>query len=448
MTQNASRRRLGILSTPVRWVGLGVRILVGPPARAVRGTARRVRDPARQVVDYWASERVTMKQGFVAVCIAALTSLVAGLVLAGMAHRIDAVPGLFILIPVSIGMRGNIFGALSARLGTSIHSGLLEVSRNKSGLLYQNVLSATLLTIATSVAMAALARAIASLLDLETVSLWDLISVALLGGLLSSIVVLAVTVVLSITSYRRGWDLDSVGAPLITAIGDVVTLPSILAASYVVGIDVVTPIIGGVSLVVGAIALAVGWRTGRQVARRIVRESFPILCVAIVLDVLAGAVVEPRTETIFVPLPALLIILPGFLENTGALGGILAARLGSKLHLGAISPRAKPEAAALLDFTIVLALGLTVYGITAFATLGIAEVFDQAYPGALRFVGIVMLGGMLATLVAAFIGYYAAILAHRFGFDPDNHTIPLVTSGMDLLGVICLVVALVVFGVA
>lgn len=389
-----------------------------------------------------------MKQGFVAVCIAALTSLIAGLVLAGMSHRIDEVPGLFVLIPVSIGMRGNIFGALSARLGTSIHSGLFEVSRNKNGLLYQNIVSATLLTIATSVAMGLLARAIAALLGLETASLWDFISVALLGGLLSSVVVLAVTVVVSVTSYRRGWDLDSVGAPLITAIGDVVTLPSILAASYIVGIDIVTPVVGILSLIAGAVALAMGWRTGRAMVRRIVRESFPVLCIAIVLDVLAGTVVEPRTEEIFIPLPALLIILPGFLENTGALGSILAARLGSKLHLGAISPRAKPDAAALLDFTIVLVLGITVYGITALSTLGIAEIFDQAYPGVARFIGLVMVGGLLATLVASFIGYYAAVLAHRFGFDPDNHTIPLVTSGMDLLGVICLVVALVLFGVA
>ncbi|MDQ4096223.1 MAG: magnesium transporter [Actinomycetota bacterium] len=448
MTQNAARRRLGILATPVRWVGLVVRGLLGPPARAVRGTARRVRDPARQVVDYWASERVTMKQGFVAVCIAALTSLVAGLVLAGMRHRIEDVPGLFILIPVSIGMRGNIFGALSARLGTSIHSGLFEVSRNKNGLLYQNVTSAILLTLATSVAMGAMARAIAWLLHIETVSLWDLVTVSLLGGILSSIVVLAVTIVISVTSYQRGWDLDSVGAPLITAIGDVVTLPSILAASYLVGIDLVTPVLGVVSVVVGVAALALGWRTGRAVARRIVRQSFPVLCIAIVLDVLAGTVVEPRTSAIFLPLPALLIILPGFLENTGALGGILAARLGSKLHLGAISARARPDAAALLDFTIVLVLGVTVYAISALSTLGIAELFDQAYPGAIRFVALIMFGGMLATLVAAFIGYYAAVLSHRFGFDPDNHTIPLVTSGMDLLGVICLVVALVVFGVA
>ena len=77
-------------------------------------------DPARQVFDYWRSERVTMRQAFVAVCIAALTSLIAGLTLAGMDHRIEEISGLFILIPVSIGMRGNIFGALSARLGTSI----------------------------------------------------------------------------------------------------------------------------------------------------------------------------------------------------------------------------------------------------------------------------------------------------------------------------------------
>lgn len=448
MTQTPARRRLGVLATPVRWVGLGVRAVLGPPARAVRGTARRVRDPARQVVDYWASERVTMRQGFVAVSVAALTSLLAGLVLVGMSHRIEAVPGLFVLIPVSIGMRGNIFGALAARLGTSIHSGLFEVSRNKESLLFQNVQAAILLTISTSVAMGALARAMAGLLGLEAVSLWDFITVALLGGLLSSVVVLALTVVVSIASYRRGWDLDSVGAPLITAVGDVVTLPSILVTSYLVGIDIVTPLIGVVSAIAGVVALVAGWRSAPSVIRRIVRESFPVLCLAIVLNVLAGTVVEHRAESVFLPLPALLIILPGFLENTGALGSILAARLGSKLHLGAITPSPRPDAAALLDFTIVLVLGITVFAITAFATLGMAELLDQAYPGVLRFIAVVMVGGMLATLVASLIGYYAAILAHRFGFDPDNQTIPLVTSGMDLLGVICLIAALVVFGVA
>ncbi|HJR44334.1 MAG TPA: magnesium transporter [Actinomycetota bacterium] len=442
------RPRLSHLPTPIRWLGLVVRAVLGTPARAVRGTARVVSDPARQVVDYWASERKTMKQGFIAVCIASLTSLIAGVTLSKMSHRIDAVEGLFILIPVSIGMRGNIFGALAARLGTSIHSGLFEVSRDREGMLYQNIYAATLLTIGTSATMGILARAIAGLLGLDTVSVWDFILIAVVGGLLSSAVVLAVTVYLSIASYERGWDLDSVGSPLITAIGDVVTLPFLLLASYLVGIRYLTPVLGGVAFAIAAFALVRGWTSVRLVARRIVRESFPVLCIAIVLDILAGAVVEPRVDEVFLVFPALLIVVPGFLENTGALGSILAARLGSKLHLGAVTPRARPDAAALLDASIVLVLGLTVYAITAVSTLVLAQVVGAEYPGVLRFIGITMFGGVLATLVAALIGYYAATTTYRFGFDPDNHTIPLVTSGMDLLGVICLVVALVVFGVA
>ncbi|MBA2725033.1 MAG: magnesium transporter [Actinobacteria bacterium] len=172
-----------------------------------------------------------------------------------------------------------------------------------------------------------------------------------------------------------------------------------------------------------------------------------MLIIAIVLDVLAGAAVAPRMEK-FLAFPALLIIIPGFLENTGALGSILASRLGSKLHLGAISAKAKPDPVALLDGSIVLVLGITVYAITAFATLGLAEVIGADYPGAFRFIGITLVGGLMATILAALIGYYAATTTYRFGFDPDNHTIPLVTSGMDLLGIICLVLALTMFGVA
>jgi mgtE-like transporter len=442
-----SRRHVK-LPTPIRWLGLAVRALVGTPARGVRGTARVVSDPARQVRDYWASERVTMKQGFVAVCIASLTSLIAGLTLAGMSRRIDEVEGLFILIPVSIGMRGNIFGGLAARLGTSIHSGLFEVSRGRESLLYQNAYAATLLTIATSATMGVLGRAIAGLLGIDTVSVWDFVVIAVVGGLLSSAVVLAVTIYLSVVSYRKGWDLDSVGSPLITAIGDVVTLPFLLLASFLVEIRYLTPVLGGLALVIAVLSLWRGWSSGRVVARRIVRESFPVLCIAILLDILAGAVVQPSVEDVFLVFPALLIVVPGFLENTGALGSVLAARLGSKLHLGAVTPRARPDAAALLDASIVLALGLTVYAITAVTTLALAELIGAEYPGALRFVGITLVGGLLATLLAAVIGYYAATTTYRFGLDPDNHTIPLVTSGMDLLGVICLVVALALFGVA
>jgi mgtE-like transporter len=443
-----SRRRTRRLTLPIRWVGLGARAILGVPGRAVRGTARRVADPARQVADYWGSERLTVRQGFVAVTIASLTSLIAGLVLAGMDHRIAAVQGLFVLIPASIGMRGNIFGGLAARLGTSIHSGLFEVTFTRTGLLFQNVYSATLLTVSTSVTIGLLAKAIAALLGIETISVWAYIVIALVGGILSSAVVLVVTILLSITSFRRDWDLDSVGAPLITAIGDVVTLPCLFLASYMIGVTWLTNVLGVMALIGAIVAVIHGWTTGLSIARRIVRESFPVLAIAIVLDILAGTVVQPRIETVFLAFPALLMVLPGFLENTGALGGMLSARLGSKLHLGAVRPRARPDPVALLDGTIVFALGITVYVLTAVTTFVVAEVANIEQPPLWTFIGIVMTGGLLATMLASVIGYYAATITYRFGLDPDNHTIPLVTSGMDLLGVICLLIALVVWGVA
>ncbi|MGH2734531.1 MAG: magnesium transporter, partial [Actinomycetota bacterium] len=291
-----------------RRVGLMGRAVLGPPARAARGTARRVADPARQIVDYWGSERRTMRQGFVAVVIASMTSLLSGLTLVGMEERLRVVPGLLMLVPAAIGMRGNIFGALAARLGTSIHSGLFEVSRARDGSLFQNVAAAATLTVGTSVAMGLLARAIAGLLDIHTVPVWDLILVALVAGVLSSVVVAAATIYISISSFKRGWDLDSVGAPLITAIGDVMTLPCLWLASYLSGVAVFTPLLGMLGLAAGIATTVLGWSYKRDLARRILRESFPILCVAIVLDVFAGTVVEPRVDVVFSALPAFLIV--------------------------------------------------------------------------------------------------------------------------------------------
>ncbi|HEX2258115.1 MAG TPA: magnesium transporter [Actinomycetota bacterium] len=436
------------VALPIRWVGGVIRALVGPPARAIRGSARIVADPAAQVVDYWASERSTIRQSFTANVVSTIASLVAGLTLAGMEERITAVEGLFILIPVSIGMRGSIFGALSARLGSSIHSGLFSVSKDREGVLFQNAYAAALLTVVTSVVMGILARAIAALLGIDTVSVWDFIAIALVGGVLSSAVVLAFTVYLSITSFNRSWDLDSVGAVLVTTVGDLVTLPCLFLASFLVDVQSAAEGVGVAGFVLALLALVRGWTNVMPVVRRVVRESFPVLALAIVLDILAGTVVQPRMSEVFLPLPAFLILLPGFLENTGALGSILAARLGSKLHLGAVSPTARPGAPALLDASIMFGLGLTVYAITAISTLALATAMGAAYPGALRFIGIVMLAGILATVIAALIGYYAAVITYRFGWDPDNHTIPLVTSGMDLLGVVCLVVGLNSFGIA
>ena len=53
----------------------------------------------------------------------------------------------------------------------------------------------------------------------------------------------------------------------------------------------------------------------------------------------------------------------------------------------------------------------------------------------------------MATIALSSVAYGAATAAFRFGLDPDNHGIPIVTAAMDLLGILCLVSAVALTGV-
>ena len=50
-----------------------------------------------------------------------------------------------------------------------------------------------------------------------------------------------------------------------------------------------------------------------------------------------------------------------------------------------------------------------------------------------------------AMIWASAIAYYGAVATYRFGLDPDNHGIPLLTSLMDLAGTLCLILGTVLF---
>ena len=58
-----------------------------------------------------------------------------------------------------------------------------------------------------------------------------------------------------------------------------------------------------------------------------------------------------------------------------------------------------------------------------------------------------LLGGYIASLGAAVMAYATAVATFRFGLDPDNHGVPIVTSSIDLLGMFALVGSVVLLGV-
>jgi mgtE-like transporter len=401
----------------------------------------------QRVLAFLVAERRTIGNGFVALLLATVGSLAAGVVLGLITGTLERLPGLMILVPAAVAIRGNIFGALGSRLGTSIHTGLFEPARGREGVVYQNLFAATVLTLAVSLAVALLARAFAEAFGIFTISVVDFMVISLIGGVLASIFVGTFSVALALRAYRRGWDLDAVSAPLITAAGDMFTIPALYVASFLAGIRWVTAAVAVGLAVVTVVLLALGLITNLPTARRILRESLPVLIVAGAVDIMAGLVVQARLGE-FVAHPALLMLIPPILGNAGGLGGLLSSRLTSKLHLGVLTPRGRPEPVALLDAAVVMLIALAIFPVLGAAAEALAVALDLPSPGLIRMVGIALIAGSMATLLALLVAYYSAVATYRLGLDPDNHGIPMITSSMDFAGVLSIVVALALVGVA
>ena len=409
--------------------------------------ARRRRRAAARLLALLGPDASSFRQSLAALSVCSACDLLAGIALGAITGTLEALPGLLVLVPAAIGMRGNIFGALGSRLGTSIHAGTFRLSRRAGTVVGQNMLASLALTLSISLVLAVLAKALAVAFGIaDTISLADLVVISVVGGAVSSVAVLGVTLGVAAASVRRGWDLDNVAAPLVTAAGDVFTLPSLFLATYLIRAPVLSPLLAFLTaaLAVGALVGAV--RSGMPLLVRIVRESVPVLCVAGAVDIVAGLTIEKRLES-FLVFPGLLVLVPPFLGETGALGGILSSRLSSKLHLGVVEPTNSPSREARRDFLLIALCAAPVFATAALGAELAATVVGLATPGALRMVAVSLIGGVIATGFLIGVSYYVAVATFRLGLDPDIHGIPLISSSMDLMGAFALILAIVLVGV-
>jgi mgtE-like transporter len=244
---------------------------------------------------------------------------------------------------------------------------------------------------------------------------------------------------------RYGWDLDNVTAPLVSTLGDVLTLPALYLATGLLGLGLLTSSLGWVLAGLAVAALVAGARSDLPQLHRIVRSSIPVLLFAGVVSTLAGVALEHRLAT-FAALPALLILVPAHLSSAGALGGILSGRLSSQLLLGLAPPTAMPSRPARRDLAFVAALSVPVFVVNGIGAHVVARLLGEESPGLGQLVGASLLGGVAAMLVVLVIAYYGTIATVRLGIDPDTYGIPMVSSTVDLIGALTLVVAITTLG--
>jgi len=395
-----------------------------------------------------------LKQSFAAIFLSIITDVLAGIFLGNLEETLLLLPGLIVLIPGAMSMRGNIFGALGSRLGTALHMKRIDGFEWKSKYIRNNVYSSITLTIFTSIALAFIARTLLLAFGFGSAGVLQLLLVSFIGGIVSGVVLLFLTFGITFLSHRKRWDPDNVTSPLITALGDFFTIPSLaFAAHFILGVPVFYIMI--MSVLVAAVAIinlvmvfttesthdAMVFRDGSY--KNIVLQSVVVMLFAGALSASAGLILQSNIHDL-VGVTVIIALIPAFLEEGGNIGNILSSRMATRLHGGRMNAKlvldgdirreiANSFILSLLVFPIVSVL---VYIFGGFTEIPLAKLVFTA-----------TIAGLILTTIVVAVSVIVSIVSFKYKINPDNVTIPLITGTADIMGVTTLILIMRLFGI-
>jgi len=149
-----------------------------------------------------------------------LVELGSGLVLDTFESTLLQYPSLLVLVPVTIGMAGNLGAIMASRLSTATHLGLLAFEPTDATLA-GNALATVGLAATLFPLVGAAAWAVQALLGGATLSLGAVVAVATASGLALAALAVLVSVTATYAAYRLGADPDDVVLPVVTNTCDV-----------------------------------------------------------------------------------------------------------------------------------------------------------------------------------------------------------------------------------
>ncbi len=166
--------------------------------------------------------------------VATVGGVIAGIIFSGMTDELEMIPGLIVIYPGVLGLRGNISSTLGSRLGSAIHMGLItDIDRNNPELT-NNINGSLLLGFFMAVLLGLLGHFVTLALGFESAGAFKLILISVIAALTSGIILSVVAVLLAIGMFRFGFDPDNVVTPSIATIGDIVSMFMLFVAAKLV----------------------------------------------------------------------------------------------------------------------------------------------------------------------------------------------------------------------
>ncbi|MFD1565536.1 magnesium transporter [Haloarchaeobius amylolyticus] len=139
----------------------------------------------------------------------------------GMTAGFERFPGMLLLLPAFLATRGNVYGALGARISSGLHQGMIDPEFSWDRRLVNAVVASFINGIGVSVFIGVLSWGILQILGRESARLVELVSIMLVSGVLTSTTLIFGLLGLVFVSYEHGLDPDNLIGPIVTTLGDV-----------------------------------------------------------------------------------------------------------------------------------------------------------------------------------------------------------------------------------
>lgn len=170
-------------------------------------------------VPEWTVRGITRRMLPVLVVLTAI-ELGSGLVLDTFESTLLQFPTLLVLVPVTIGMAGNLGSILAARLSTAFHLGLLSFGPTDDRLA-GNAIATLALAVTVFPLVGAGAWLLQTVIGGTRLPLGTVVAVALTSGVVLAALAVAVTTLTTYAAYRFELDPDDVVIPVVTNVCDV-----------------------------------------------------------------------------------------------------------------------------------------------------------------------------------------------------------------------------------
>jgi len=143
-----------------------------------------------------------------------------GMVLDHLSRSYLSNPALLVLVPAMIGMGGNLGSVLAAKLSTDLHLGTIDPDTWYPGETAQaSALAILALALTKGIVLGGLTWGASRFLD-GGMALSSLFQITILSAMLLGLLIVIVSYITTLLSYRLGYDPDNTAIPIVTSVSD------------------------------------------------------------------------------------------------------------------------------------------------------------------------------------------------------------------------------------